>query len=72
MKAIINSGGKLAEPIKMKNGVKYGDIPAPMVFSLHFAMVFKLAFKGYCSDVYIRYGTFGKLFNNICLQQIEL
>jgi len=63
MKAVVNIGGKLADPISVENGVKQGDITAPTLFALYFAMVFRMAFKD-CSDgVYIRYRTTGKLFN---------
>lgn len=63
MKAVINVGGKLADPISVENGVKQGDIPAPTLFALYFTMVFRMAF-GRCSDgVYIRYRTTGGLFN---------
>ena len=63
MNTIINFGGELAEPIKVENGVKQGDIPAPILFSLYFAVVFKIAYKDCHNGVYIRYRTSGNLFN---------
>ena len=63
MKAIVNVGGKLTEPISVENGVKQGDIPAPTLFALYFAMVFKIAFRDTSDGVYIRYRTSGKVFN---------
>ena len=63
MNTIINFGGELAEPIKVENGVKQGNIPAPTLFSLYFAVVFKMAYKDCHNGVYIRYRTSGKLFN---------
>ena len=55
MNTVINSGGKLAEPIKVENGVKQGGIPAPNLLSLYYAVVFKVAFKDFRNGVYIRY-----------------
>ena len=63
MNTIINFGGKLAEPIIVENGVKQGGILVPTLFSLHFAMVFKLALKDCHNGVYIQYRISGKLFN---------
>ena len=61
MNTIINFGRKQAEPIKVENGVKQGDILVPTLFSLYFAVVFNMAFKDYRKGYYIRYRTSGKL-----------
>ena len=63
MKARVNFNGSLSEPISIDNGVKQGDIPAPMLFSIYFAMCLVFAFQ-YCDiGVYIRFRTSGKVFN---------
>ena len=41
MNTIINFGRKLAEPAKVENDLKQGDIPVPIVFSLYLNVVFK-------------------------------
>ena len=63
MKARVNFNGSLSEPISIDNGVKQEDIPAPMLFSIYFAMCLVFAFQ-YCDiGVYIRFRTSGKVFN---------
>ena len=39
MKARVNLNGSLSEPIPVDNGVKKGDIPAPTLFSIYFAVM---------------------------------
>ena len=39
MKATVNLNGSLSEPIPVDNGVKQGDIPAPTLFSINFAVM---------------------------------
>ena len=63
MKARVNFGGELSEPISVENGVKQGSIAAPTLFAIFFAVVFLIAFKDNDLGVYIRYRSTGKLFN---------
>lgn len=63
MKAWINVGGKLSEPVTVENELKQGDIPAPNLFALNFSIVFGQAFKNCNPRIYIRYRSKGRLFN---------
>ena len=63
MKTTLNTGGKLAQPFTVGNGVKQGDTLAPTLFALYFSMVFQLAFKNSSEGVYIYYRITIKLFN---------
>ena len=54
---------KAREPISIDNGVKQGDIPAPTVFSIYFAVTLAYAFRGCDIRVYLRFRTSGKVFN---------
>ena len=60
MQARINFNGNLSEPIPVENGVKQGDILAPTLFAIYFAVVFDIAFKDNENGIYIRYRTDGK------------
>ena len=55
--------GLLSEPIPLENGVKQGDIPAPTLFSIYFAVMLSYAFQDCDIGVYIRLRTSGKVFN---------
>jgi hypothetical protein len=63
MKARVNFNGSLSEPVPVDNGVKQGDIPAPTLFSIYFAVMLEFAFKNCDIGVYIRFRTSGKVFN---------
>ena len=63
MKARVNFNGSLSEPVPVDNGVKQGDIPAPTLFSIYFAVMLEYAFKDCDVGVYIRFRTSGKVFN---------
>ena len=64
MKVWVCSSGDLSEPIQVENGVKQGDIPAPTLFAVYFAIVFMVAFKDKdVPSVFIRYRTSGQLVN---------
>ena len=63
MRARVSVSGRISEPILVENGVKQGDILAPTLFALYFAMVFRVAFKNCKAGIYIRYRTSGKIFN---------
>ena len=63
MKGRFNFNGSLSDPIAIDNGVKQGDIPAPILFSIYFAMALIYAFKNCDLGVYIRFITSGKVFN---------
>ena len=63
MKARVNLNGSLSEPIPVDNGVKKGDIPAPTLFSIYFAVMLSYAFQDCDTGVFIRFRTSGKVFN---------
>ena len=63
MKARISFNGTLSEEISINNGVKQGDISAPMLFKIYFAIVFLVAFYENSDGIYIRYRTSGSVFN---------
>ena len=63
MKARVNLNGSLSEPIPVDNGVKQGDIPAPTLFSIYFAVMLSYAFQDCDIGVFIRFRTSGKVFN---------
>ena len=63
MKAQVNFNGSLSNPIAVDNGVKQGDIPAPTLFSIYFAVALGYAFQDCDRAVYIRFRTTGKVFN---------
>ena len=63
MKARVNLNGSLSEPIPVDNGVKQGDIPAPTLFSIYFAVMLSYAFQDCDTGVFIRFRTSGKVFN---------
>eukprot|EP00106_Octopus_bimaculoides_P020069 XP_014787511.1 PREDICTED: serine hydroxymethyltransferase-like [Octopus bimaculoides] len=50
MEVSANVGGTLSDPISLENGVKQGDIPAPALFAMYFAIVFQIAFEDYGTD----------------------
>ena len=54
--------GLLSEPIPLENG-EQGDIPAPTLFSIYFAVMLSYAFQDCDIGVYIRLRTSGKVFN---------
>ena len=45
MKGRFNFSGLISEPIAIENGVKQGDIPAPTLFSIYFAVALTYAFQ---------------------------
>ena len=63
MKARVSFNGILSEEISINNGVKQGDIFAPMLFNIYFAVVFLVAFYENSDGIYIRYWTSGSVFN---------
>ena len=63
MTARIHFNGTHSEPISVENGVKQGDIVAPTLFTIYFAVVFLVAFYENPDGIYIRYQTSGKIFN---------
>ena len=63
MEAWICFNGDLSEPIPVENGVKQGDLLAPTLFAIFFAIVLYRAFATNENGIYIRYRTSGKLFN---------
>ena len=63
MKVRVSFNGTLFEEIYINNGVKQGDISAPMLFNIYFAIVFLIAFYGNSDGIYIRYRTSGSVFN---------
>ena len=63
MKVRENVNGSLSEPIPVDNDVKQGDIPAPTLFSIYFAVMISYAFQDCDIRVYTRFRTSGKVFN---------
>ena len=63
MKARVNVNGSLSESIPVDNSVKQGDIPAPTLFSIYFAVILSYAFHDCDIGVFIRFRTSGKVFN---------
>ena len=51
------------EPIPVENGMKQGDIQAPTLFSIYFAVVLSYEFQDCDIGVYISFRTSGKVFN---------
>ena len=63
MKARVSFNGTLYEEISINNGVKQGDISAPMLFNIYFVIVFLVAFYENSDGIYIRYRTSSSVFN---------
>ena len=63
MKARVSFNRTLSEEISINNGVKQGDISAPMLFNIYFAIVFLVAFNENSDGIYIRCQTSGSVFN---------
>ena len=63
MKGRVSFNGQLSEEISIDNGVKQGDIPAPTLFSIYFAVLLMHAFKDCDVGVLLRFRTTGKVFN---------
>jgi len=63
MTARLTFNGDLSRPISIENGVKQGDIPAPTLFSIFFAVMLAEAFKDCDVGVFLRFRTTGKMFN---------
>ena len=63
MKARVTFNGSLSEDISVDNGVKQGDIPAPTLFSIYFAVVLAHAFHDCDIGINMRFRTTGKVFN---------
>ena len=63
MKARVNFNGTLSEEISIINGVKQGNISAPMLFNIYFAIVFLVAFYENSGGIYIRYRTSVSVFH---------
>ena len=63
MKARVSFNGTLSEEISINNRVKQGDISAPTLFNIYFAIVFLVAFYENSDGIYIRYRTSGSVFD---------
>ena len=63
MKARVSFNGTLSEEISINNGVKQGNISAPILFNIYLAIVFLVAFYENSDGIYIRYLTSGSVFN---------
>ena len=63
MRAWVSVGGEVSAPFFVNNGVKQGDVPAPTLFAVYFAVVLNVAFKSCNHGVYVRYRTSGSVFN---------
>ena len=63
MKARVSFNGTLSEEISINNGVKQGDISAPALFNIYFAIVFLVAYYENSDGIYMRYRTSGSVFS---------
>ena len=63
MKARVNFNGQLSNELVVDNGIKQGEIPAPTLFSIFFAVLLSYAFQDYDKGVPLRFITTGKVFN---------
>ena len=63
MKARVTFNGQLSDEIPIENGVKQGDIPAPTLFSIFFAVLLTHAFKDCEKGILLRFRTTGRVFN---------
>ena len=63
MKARFAFNGTLSQEIAVDNGVKQGDILAPTLFSIYFAMLLSHAFKDSGAGMAVKFKTSGKVFN---------
>ena len=63
MKARISFNGHLSDTFQVDNGVKQGDIPAPTLFSIFFAVMLSHAFQDCNRGILLHFRTTGKVFN---------
>ncbi len=63
MRARVDFNGSLSEPFPVENGVKQGDVLAPTLFLIYFAVVFRVAFRDDPDGIYVKYRTSGRVFN---------
>ena len=61
--AYVTVSGTLSDDISVDNGVKQGDILAPTLFSIYFAVLLMSAFNDYDTGIYLKFRTSGKVFN---------
>lgn len=54
---------ELSEEITVDNSVKQGDIPAPTLFLIYFAVVLAHAFQNYTTGIGLRFRITGRVFN---------
>ena len=67
MKAYNTVSGAFSDRISVDNEVKQGDILAPILFFIYFAVLFMFAFNDCDTGIYLRFRTSGKVFNLRCL-----
>ena len=53
----------LSDEVSIDNGVKQGDIPAPTLFSIYFAVVLTHAFQDCDNGIQLRFRSTGKVFD---------
>ena len=63
MKAYVAVSGTLSDKISVDNGVKQGDVLAPTLFSIYFAVLLVSAFNVCDAGIYLTFRTSGKVFN---------
>ena len=63
MKAYNTVSGAFSDKISVDNEVKQGDILAPILFSIYFAVLFMFAFNDCDTGIYLRFRTSGKVYN---------
>ena len=63
LKARVTFNSQLSDEIAIDTEVKQGDIPAPTLFSIFFAVLLTHAFKDCDQGILLRFRTSGKVFN---------
>ena len=62
MEARVNFGGDLSDPFPVENGVKQGDLMAPVLFAIYLAAMLQVAFKDKPDGIYIQFRTTRSVF----------